>query len=353
MSQDSVKTWSTYICRFHLKSEDCEVSRFSYPLREFSKVRKLPYRHGANFRAGHARNRGYDLIITWSKSDAEIANGPARGALNSWVHLVRSVRSNASSNRLEEARSAVAAVLIPSGAAFPHHGGAADLAEQMTADVSAVSPEQRSAAMTELGAAALPFVQAVWVCDMSIRARSAFESLFGDGLLEDAMSDGPIEDGHAWIAQEEFLREVAKLSRVDPVTSEVVRLRGAHAHGCRLCRSLRSRRAVLAAGGEEFFEPLAGDLESIPELTYGQRTAVRVVDTFLWQPTAWSDDLTNDVRAAFSAHEAVELVLDIVRNAANKIAVAFGADAPHVADGVEYYDIDFTSGELQYGLPPA
>ena len=33
-------------------------------------------------------------------------------------------------------------------------------------------------------------------------------------------------------------------------------------------------------------------------------------------------------------------MLDVVRNAANKIAVALGSDAPEVTDGIEYYDID-------------
>lgn len=33
--------------------------------------------------------------------------------------------------------------------------------------------------------------------------------------------------------------------------------------------------------------------------------------------------------------------------------VVFGADAPHVADGIEYYDIDFATGDLEYGLSPA
>ena len=37
-----------------------------------------------------------------------------------------------------------------------------------------------------------------------------------------------------------------------------------------------------------------------------------------------------------------EIVLDVVRNAANKIAVAFGADAPKVSDGVEFFDVDAT-----------
>ena len=44
-----------------------------------------------------------------------------------------------------------------------------------------------------------------------------------------------------------------------------------------------------------------------------------------------------------------ELVLDVTRNALNKIAVALGADAAHVEDGIEIYDVD-ADGELVYGL---
>ena len=50
----------------------------------------------------------------------------------------------------------------------------------------------------------------------------------------------------------------------------------------------------------------------------------------------------------------MELVLDVTRNASNKIAVAFNADAPHEeaatsGRGYEIYDID-ADGEPVYGL---
>ena len=302
---------------------------------------------------------GYDRRITWPESMEAVVSGPAVCGFDAWTRLVRCVRAGASTNRLDQARAAVAAVLVPSTATSSIRGGALELAQQMTADVSAVSPAQRAEAMTELGATALPFVQAVWACDMSVRAGSAFANLFGENLLEDAMVVGPVDDSPSWPAQEQFLRDVARLDRLDPVTSELVRLRGARAHDCRLCQSLRSRRAVEAAGGAELFEPLEPfdpAIESRPDgrggLTERHRTAVRLVDAFVWQPTAWPEDLAEAVRAAFAPDEAVELVLDVVRNAANKIAVAFGADDPHVTEGVEYYDIDFSSGELVYGLPP-
>jgi hypothetical protein len=47
-----------------------------------------------------------------------------------------------------------------------------------------------------------------------------------------------------------------------------------------------------------------------------------------------------DVRASLSPAEAVELVCYLVRNSANKIAVAFGADAAIVDEGFEYQVID-------------
>jgi hypothetical protein len=45
----------------------------------------------------------------------------------------------------------------------------------------------------------------------------------------------------------------------------------------------------------------------------------------------------------------VELVLDVARNAQNKIAVALGADDPNVESGVEIYDVN-PDGTLTYGL---
>jgi hypothetical protein len=62
--------------------------------------------------------------------------------------------------------------------------------------------------------------------------------------------------------------------------------------------------------------------------------------------------LREQVRSTFTDAEIVELVLDVARNAANKIAVALAADAPHVTTGVEYFDTD-DHGELHYGLTPS
>ena len=145
------------------------------------------------------------------------------------------------------------------------------------------------------------------------------------------------------------MSSVARLDALDPLTTEIVRLRGARAHNCRLCKSIRNVRAANAGADESVYDQIEHYQSST--LSVRHQTALRVVDTMVWEPSSYPADLAAAVHESFSDAEAVELVLDIARNAANKIAVAFGADEAHVTEGVEFYDID-ERGELVYGLTP-
>lgn len=84
-----------------------------------------------------------------------------------------------------------------------------------------------------------------------------------------------------------------------------------------------------------------------------QEASLQAVDAFIWTPQHWPVGLGAEVAALLGPAAAVELVLDIVRNAANKIAVAFAADAPQVESGVEYFAIDPASGQLRSDVRPA
>jgi hypothetical protein len=202
----------------------------------------------------------------------------------------------------------------------------------------------RTAGLAELGACALAFVLAVWTEDMMMRTGVAWREMFAEEWRPVPMS----AEIDPWVAHERFLLEVAKLHALDPVTSELVRLRGARAHNCRLCQSRRNVSAIDLAGGCDVFDDR--DPSGISD---GQALALRVVDTFVWQPLYWPPGLGEQVVDALGPAAATELTLDIVRNAANKIAVAFGADAPQVETGVEYYDIDVATGLLRYNVRPA
>ncbi len=190
-----------------------------------------------------------------------------------------------------------------------------------------------------MGAATFPFVQALYVEDVFQRGRLALGRLHH----RDVPADRRPEEGDLWTALEDFMRLVALQTALDPVTTELVRLRGANAHQCRLCQSRLSVRALDAAGDRSPFA--AVDDYEHSSLTERHKVALRLTDAVITQPALIEDVLVAQVRANFSMAESSEIVLDVVRNAANKIAVAFGADAPQVTDGVEYFDIDAT-GEL-------
>ena len=271
-----------------------------------------------------------------------IARDQAPAAFAAWDELIDAVASTTPIDLSERARAIARASLDPAGPAVPRSDATA-FAEQMVVDVASTTTDVRTAGLAELGASAPAFVLAVWTEDMSIRAGAAWREMFGEEwrLVPTSGESDP------WVAQERFLLEVAKLSTLDPVTSELVRLRGARAHDCRLCQSRRSVSAIDQAGRSDLFD------ERDPSgISDAQALALQVVDAFVWRPIRWPSGLGARAVDALGPAAATELTLDIVRNAANKMAVAFGADGPQVETGVEYYDIDVATGELRYDVSP-
>jgi AhpD family alkylhydroperoxidase len=188
-----------------------------------------------------------------------------------------------------------------------------------------------------------PVVVAIYLGDWVPRVRQALDALFAPS---DWSAPVPAE-GDRWAAIEELQLVVARLDGLDPVTTELVRLRGARQHQCRLCQSLRSRSALVAGADDATFA--AVDDFAGSDLSAAQQAALALTDALIWTPGHLSVDVVADVRSHFTPAQAVELVLDVMRNAGNKIAVAFAADAPNVDDGVEIYDIN-ADGTLSYGL---
>jgi len=263
-------------------------------------------------------------------------------ALMAWDELLNAVGSTTPTDLMVLARAIARASLDPAVPAVPRSDTTA-FAEQLVVDVASMTVELRAAGLAELGAGAPAFVLALWTEDMTVRAGAAWREMFGEEWrpIPTSVQSNP------WAAQERFLLEVARLSVLDPVTSELVRLRGARAHNCRLCQSRRNVSAIDLAGRSDLF-----DVMDPSGLSDSQALALQVVDAFVWQPLQWPPGLGEQVVDALGPAAATELTLDLVRNAANKIAVAFDADDPQVETGVEYYDIDVSTGELRYDVSP-
>ena len=204
-------------------------------------------------------------------------------------------------------------------------------AEQVGLDVS-LAAGLRPAFLAATGSSAFDVVQRIWAHDVPPRALTVLDQLYG------ASAPSPVEarDTDPWPLLEELMRAVARLDALDPLTTELVRLRGAAAHDCRLCRSRRSAPVRDAAPLLDRVE--AGELPA--ELEPRQRVALALTDAVVWDWRAVPEATLAAVRAELAEAEAVEVVLDVVRNAANKIAVALGADAPEVSEGVQWFRTD-------------
>jgi alkylhydroperoxidase family enzyme len=217
-----------------------------------------------------------------------------------------------------------------------------DFAEQFSIDVSTISGEQRSKLWKALGDSTFGTVAQMYIADFVPRVRAGLEAL-GVGREYLGWVTGPVVWDHATdpsdLVFNTFLPTVARLRELDALTAEVVRLRGATQHNCRLCKSLRETTALNAGGTETLY----GDIEQFEasaQLTERHKAALRYVDALIWSPGRIDDGVAAGVRAHFSDAEAIEVTLDVMRNASNKVAVALGGDAPRVEQGTEQYLLD-------------
>jgi alkylhydroperoxidase family enzyme len=212
-------------------------------------------------------------------------------------------------------------------------------AEQFAVDVTGIGEHQRARLLAVLGDNAFRTVVAIFIADFVPRVWAGFGAL---GMGKPG-NGSPVEWDHdtdpIGALLNDFVPAVARLRALDPVTTEVVRLRGAGQHNCRLCKSLREGNALDAGGSESLYDDIER-YETSDQLSDRHKAALRYVDALIWSPSRISSDVAARVRECFTEEEAFELTLDVMRNASNKIAVSLAADTPRVPEGTERYLID-------------
>ena len=220
-----------------------------------------------------------------------------------------------------------------------------DFAEQFSVDVASLADDLRNRFTSTLGKSAFPAVVLTYVADFLPRVRAGYEAL---GLpapwTEPIVWDHDSDLGD--VLFNEFQPGVARLRELDPLTTEIVRLRGATQHNCRLCKTQRDGGALNAGGSESLYQQIEW-FETSDALSDRHKAALRYVDALIWTPAAIAPEVVAGMRTHFTEAEAAELTVDAMRNAGNKIAVAFAADAPRVQEGTETFVIDET-GQLVY-----
>ena len=212
----------------------------------------------------------------------------------------------------------------------------ARFAEQFRVDVSVIDDGMRDDFALATGKHQFDVAQMVWISDIAPRLRAALDALFGPSQWPEPVRRYPVTK--VWDVLEHFMVSVAQHRALDARLTELVRLRGARQHDCRLCASRRSQEAIDAGADDAEFA--AVDNYETSDLPESAKAALGLVDAMIWTPDDIPPSVVARVREHLSDAQAVEVVLDVTRNAANKIAVALRADAPEVTEGVQLFTTD-------------
>ena len=222
-----------------------------------------------------------------------------------------------------------------------------DFTERFVIDVAGICDADRGALSAQLPPEQLGgFVIGLYAFDYERRMELTIARLF-----EVRSAGGVAGHDHPAAADlgerfEDLMKTIARMDQLDPITTELVRLRGARQHNCRICQSTRSVQAISAGADESMFTKI--DWYETTDLTERHKVALRLTDAVITQPTEITPELVAQVRTYFEPAEVTEIVFDILRNSAQKVAVALAGDEAHVTEGVEYYDLA-DDGDVLYG----
>lgn len=148
---------------------------------------------------------------------------------------------------------------------------------------------------------------------------------------------------------------VVRSRYLDPVTTELVRLRCARQHDCRICQTLRLADAAAAGVDDDLAAKI--DYYESSDLSERQKTALRIVDAVIWRPTEITPELVEQAHTCFTADEIAEILVDITKWSTQKIHVTLGTDGadrlPVNEAGVAYFGFDESGRVASMGPSPA
>ena len=222
--------------------------------------------------------------------------------------------------------------------------------EQCVIDVSGVSDDDRADLGTHFAADQVRgFVTALYVTECTQRLELVSRLLLGGpspgpDLVASAAVPPAAGDVAAGLRAvlKEYQDAVMRGTDLDPVVTELVRLRCARTHDCRICKTLRLADARTAGADDEMTAKV--DFYEHSDLDERTKIALRITDAFITVPGALGAGVIADARSVFSESELAELCLDITKWSTQKIHVALGTDGadalPTSAQGVSFFSFD-------------
>jgi hypothetical protein len=141
---------------------------------------------------------------------------------------------------------------------------------------------------------------------------------------------------------------IERTSGLDVLTTEIVRLRCAQYHDCRICSSFRNVGAISAGLDEELVAKVRDyERSDLPERW---KVALRLVDTMITAPSSADAALAAGLHEHYSDAEIAEMIFDIMKWSDQKVDVSLGLDgAPW--EGLIAHSFDGDGRLIIYGPP--
>jgi alkylhydroperoxidase family enzyme len=228
-----------------------------------------------------------------------------------------------------------------------------EFTEQFVMDVSGPMTDYVALLETHFPGAVRELVTAVYVVEFTQRLEMVSGALLGPsaepGSARDDAEQAPAAPAAGDLRQSlrDYQSAVMRGTALDPVITELVRLRCARTHNCRICQTLRLADARVAGADDAMTAKI--DFYESSDLDERTKTALRITDAMITAPRGLSDAVIGRARSLFSPAELAELCLDITKWSTQKIHVALGTDGaealPTNADGVSFLSFD-AAGEV-------
>ena len=208
-------------------------------------------------------------------------------------------------------------------------------AEQFVIDVGGTTAAVRAELVGHFGAdGARELVSAIYVVEFTQRLQMIAARVLNDEAWSPPVAGSPaVGDATPADLLAAYQEAVVRGSSVDPMITELVRLRCARTHRCRICQTLRLAGARAAGVDEAITAQI--DFYERSDLPDRAKVALRVTDAFITRPDLLSDAMAEQARTSFEPAELASLCLDITKWSTQKIHVALGTDG---ADGLETDD---------------
>jgi alkylhydroperoxidase family enzyme len=234
-------------------------------------------------------------------------------------------------------------------------------AEQFIIDVSGIKETDRESLrqyfpgeeMREL-ITALYILECTYRLTLVARALLSDESVPADTIAFEITAPNSNEQPNIRRSLKDYQDAVVRGTDLDPVTTELVRLRCARTHNCRICQTLRLSDARAAGADDTMTEKV--DFYELSDLDESYKIALRITDAFITRPDTLSEETVVAARANFSTAQLAEMCLDITKWSTQKIHVALGTDGaeavPKNEQGLSFFGFDDLGQVTGYSPTP-